>query len=280
MKVAVLSDLEIEDQINMPLVAGKSRKPSTSFLQEAADDTSLNENANATTNPLSQGPTSLGDGEPQGATGATNDLNLDTPSCSSEQSSAKKTRKSHFTNRKAPNINLAIDIVSINNQFNFGGEKGELKPEELESKLESDIMELATKCVQAMRRAKKHKPRTKFNQLLAQEMGVDDEDDEEQDMDDGHEGNADDDMGNETEENEEEAEEEQTQDDDADELETAIDEALKTRGALLAKNESEVEEQMQMALAEDTLKIRAASSDPQIDNVSDGAVNGDQFEHL
>ena len=154
-------------------------------------------------NPLSQGPTSTGDGEPQGATGATNDLNLDTPSCSSEQSSAKKHQKSHFTNRKAPNLKLAIDIVSINNQFNFGGEKGELKPEELENKLESDIMELAYKCIMAMRRAKKNKPRTKFNQLLAQEMGIDDDDDE--DLEDDGEVEGDDD---EDEENDEDSEEE------------------------------------------------------------------------
>ena len=39
-------------------------------------------------------------------------------------------------------------------------------------------MELAYKCIMAMRRAKKNKPRTKFNQLLAQEMGIDDDDDE------------------------------------------------------------------------------------------------------
>ena len=70
---------------------------------------------------------------------------------------------SHLTNRKQSGIKLAIDIVSINNQFNFGGEKGELKAEEQEYKLESDIMELAAKCISAMRRAKKHKPRTRFN---------------------------------------------------------------------------------------------------------------------
>ena len=153
------------------LLPGGDRKKPSSFLQvelgegdDGEDDPALHR-----TNPLSQNETATGD-EPQGTTGATNDLNLDTPSCSSEQSSAKKAQKSHFTNRKAPNIKLAIDIVSINNQFNFGGEKGELKPEELENKLESDIMELAAKCVAAMRRAKKHKPRTRFNQLLAQEL--------------------------------------------------------------------------------------------------------------
>ena len=84
-----------------------------------------------------------------------------------------------MSNRRAPKKNLAIDIENINKQFNFGGEKGELKPEELENKLESDIMELATKCVQAMRRAKKHKPRTKFNLLLKQGINIEDEDDEE-----------------------------------------------------------------------------------------------------
>lgn len=171
-KGGALSDLD---------VSGKGRKP-TSFLQQTSASNSLNENTDAHTNPPSHGPTSMGEGEPQGTTGATNDINLDTPSCSSEQSSAKKTQKSHL-NRKAPGIKLAIDIVSINNQFNYGGEKGELKPEEMEQKLESDIMELAAKCVNAMRRAKKHKPRTKFNQLLAQEMGMDDdEEDEEQEV--------------------------------------------------------------------------------------------------
>ena len=105
-----------------------------------------------------------------------------------------------MTNRKQPNIKLAIDIVSINNQFNFGGEKGELKPEELESKLESDIMELAAKCVAAMRRAKKHKPKTRFNQLLAQEMQFEDDQDDEQEMMDD-----DDDVDEEMDDDEEEA---------------------------------------------------------------------------
>ena len=50
------------------------------------------------------------------STEASNKINMDIPSCSSEQSSAKKiTQKSHFTNRKAPSLKLAIDIVSINN---------------------------------------------------------------------------------------------------------------------------------------------------------------------
>ena len=31
-------------------------------------------------------------------------------------------------------------------------------------------MQLAAECVAAMRRAKKHKPRTRFNQLLLQEL--------------------------------------------------------------------------------------------------------------
>ena len=56
--------------------------------------------------------------DPQGATGATGDINLNSSSCaSSEQSSAKKAQKSsNFTNRKQPKgMKLAIDIVSINN---------------------------------------------------------------------------------------------------------------------------------------------------------------------
>ena len=67
----------------MPLtLGGVNRRKPTSFLQGTTDTNSLG--GQDIVNPLSQGPTSTGDGEPQGATGATNDLNLDTPSCSSE----------------------------------------------------------------------------------------------------------------------------------------------------------------------------------------------------
>lgn len=215
--------------------------------------------------------------ELSGATGTTGDLNLNSSSCaSSEQSSAKKTQKpSQLTNRKQPNIKLAIDIVSINNQFNFGGEKGELKPEELESKLESDIMELAAKCVAAMRRAKKHKPRTRFNQLLAQELQFDDDQDDEQeimDEDDDADEEIDDDEEDQDEEEcgqEREAQIENTPSaDKEDRDEEGMGEVAKTHYT----DENKVEELMNMALAEDTLKIRGGNDLAQyMDNMSHDA---------
>ena len=65
---------------------GEKTKKSNSFLQiEASERDEPSSIGQATKDATSTG------GEPQGTTGATNDLNLDTPSCSSEQSSAKKT---------------------------------------------------------------------------------------------------------------------------------------------------------------------------------------------
>lgn len=94
------NDLMMEDTgftLNLP---ADRKKPPTSFINsEEADDIPgvSSETAKSTTEAAL---TTL----------------LDTPSgCSSEFSSAKKTQKSHFTNRKQPNIKLAIDIVSINN---------------------------------------------------------------------------------------------------------------------------------------------------------------------
>lgn len=52
-------------------------------------------------------------------------------------------------------------------------------------------MQLAAECVAAMRRAKKHKPKTRFNQLLAQEM--EGEDDDEDEVNDEHDVDEDDD---------------------------------------------------------------------------------------
>lgn len=88
--------------------------------------------------------------------------------------------------------------------------------------------------------------------------------------------------------------------DDGDELENAIDEALMQKGTLLNQAEQKVEEQMQIALADDARhKIRGnihpsskAPNDPslnnragndygaQIENVSDNAENGDQLLDL
>lgn len=86
----------------------------------------------------------------QGATGATGDQYFDTPSCSSEQSSAKKVIKSSLgnNNKKKP---LAINIDAINELFTFGGEKGDFREETANANLENDIKELAAICVKAMK---------------------------------------------------------------------------------------------------------------------------------
>lgn len=70
------------DRIDMP-IAKKSKKPRSFLMLDSADDSEENESTHVNSNLQSQGPTSAG-GEPQGTTGATNDLNVDTPSCSSE----------------------------------------------------------------------------------------------------------------------------------------------------------------------------------------------------
>ena len=170
---------------------------------------------------------------------------------SSEHSSPVKRQKSNFTNRKQPSIKLAIDIVSINNQFNFGGEKGELKPEEQESKLETDIMELAARCVAAMRRAKKNKPKTRFNQLLAQEMQQNDEELTEEDNERVLEGEEDPD-----DENNEDGSSDQTN--------------------LLSTGELRVRDQMAIELAKDSLQIRGVTDQTQMmDDMSQAAQIGD-----
>ena len=45
---------------------------------------------------------------------------------------------------------LALDTEKINELFNFGGEKGEMREEDALEKLEQDIKELASICVEAM----------------------------------------------------------------------------------------------------------------------------------
>ena len=45
-----------------------------------------------------------------------------------------------------------MDTEKINELFNFGGEKGEMRDEDALDKLEQDIKELANLCVQAMRK--------------------------------------------------------------------------------------------------------------------------------
>ena len=111
-----------------------------------------------------------------GTTGATNDIpDLDEPSCSSEQSSAKKAVKSAFPSHKKPKNKLIIDTEIINKMFTYGGEKGELKQEEAMEKLESDICELAAHCVAAMRRVQK-KRKSNFQKLLEEAVGNQDDD--------------------------------------------------------------------------------------------------------
>lgn len=63
-------------------------------------------------------------------------------------------------------MNLLIDTESINKQFNFGGEKGEMKEEIANENLENDIIELAQKCIEAMQKSKKSKPKSNFQRLL------------------------------------------------------------------------------------------------------------------
>jgi len=47
---------------------------------------------------------------------------------------------------------LNLDTEKINELFNFGGEKGEMRDEDALDKLEQDIKELAGICVDAMRK--------------------------------------------------------------------------------------------------------------------------------
>lgn len=50
---------------------------------------------------------------------------------------------------------LRLDTEKINELFNFGGEKGEMKgDEDIPDKFEQEIQELAKYCVEAMRRKK------------------------------------------------------------------------------------------------------------------------------
>lgn len=54
-------------------------------------------------------------------------------------------------------MKLALDIDKINEIFTFGGEKGDLKQEEMEMKLENDVKELAQACIDHMRSHKNKK---------------------------------------------------------------------------------------------------------------------------
>ena len=98
-------------------------------------------------------------------------------------------------------------------------------------------MQLAAECVAAMRRAKKHKPRTRFNQLLLQELaGTSDQEEQEED------------------DLEAEQEECDNQDQDEDEDDDISDDA--NNDEQLSNTEITVEAQMQIALEEDKIKIR------------------------
>ena len=100
-------------------------------------------------------------------------------------------------------------------------------------------MQLAAECVAAMRRAKKHKPRTRFNQLLLQELaGTSDQEEQEED-----------DL-----EAEQEECDNQDQDEDEDEDDDISDDA--NNDEQLSNTEITVEAQMQIALEEDKIKIR------------------------
>lgn len=61
---------------------------------------------------------------------------------------------------------LKLDTEKINELFNFGGEKGEMRDEEALDKLEQDIKELAGICIAAMRRNRDKTQLSEFESLL------------------------------------------------------------------------------------------------------------------
>lgn len=80
-----------------------------------------------------------------GTTGATDDVE--------DQPQSKKAKKP-FSIKPA---GLKLDTDKINDMFTFGGEKGDMREEHANEKLEEDIQELALICVEAMRNYQKKK---------------------------------------------------------------------------------------------------------------------------
>jgi hypothetical protein len=88
-------------------------------------------------------------------------LSLDVSSQKSDEKMAPS-KPGGFSNKKKPKKSLMIDTETINKNFTVGGEKGDFTPAYALEKLENDIQELASKCVLAMRRAKKGRKKTNF----------------------------------------------------------------------------------------------------------------------
>jgi len=65
-----------------------------------------------------------------------------------------------------PLRSLNLDTEKINELFNFGGEKGEMRDEDALDKLEQDIKDLADICVQAMRKKRDKPQMSEFESLL------------------------------------------------------------------------------------------------------------------
>ena len=59
-----------------------------------------------------------------------------------------------------------MDTEKINELFNFGGEKGEMRDEDALDKLEQDIKELANLCVQAMRKRRDQPQTSDFESFI------------------------------------------------------------------------------------------------------------------
>ena len=55
-----------------------------------------------------------------------------------------------------------IDTENINKNFTVGGERGDFNPEVRLQNLENEIQELAAKCVAAMKKSSKQKPKNTF----------------------------------------------------------------------------------------------------------------------
>ncbi len=65
-----------------------------------------------------------------------------------------------------PLRSLNLDTEKINELFNFGGEKGEMRDEDALDKLEQDIKELALICVESMRKKRDKPQMSEFETLL------------------------------------------------------------------------------------------------------------------
>ena len=139
--------------------------------QDEGSDRHLEEESKITTNSTALPPDSSINLEKEkevhgttGATGATNEVEVDEPD-SSEQSSAYRTRKMNLPNKNKPKMSLMIDTEIINEMYNHGGERGEMRHEAAMEILETEICELAAHCVAAMKKVKK-KSKSNFQKLL------------------------------------------------------------------------------------------------------------------